>query len=55
MSQSYFYEIVHHSVEKRVILSHQNFFREINSFAMSLVKTLLSRNFINQKCERESP
>ena len=36
-----------YSVEKREILSHRNFFREIICFVTSLVKTLLSRNFWN--------
>ena len=34
-----------HTVEKREILSHQNFFRQINSLVIYLVNALLSRNF----------
>ena len=43
-----------HSVEKRQILSHQIFFRQIISLVTYLVKTLLWRNFC-QKYVREFP
>ena len=49
------FSVMFHSVEKREILSHQNFFRPIklidwiNSLVSYLVKPLLSRNFC-QKC-----
>ena len=42
-----------HTVEKREILSHQNFFRQINSLVTYLVKPFLSRIFC-QKCMREN-
>ena len=42
---------VNNSLEKREILSHRNFFRQISSLVTSLVKTLISRNFC-QKCVR---
>ena len=34
-----------HSVEKRKILSHSKKFRQINYLVISLVKSLISRNF----------
>ena len=40
-----FHTVQHHTVEKQEILSHQNFFRQINSLVTYLVKLLLSRNF----------
>ena len=40
-------------VEKREILSHRKLFRQSNSLATYLVKSLLSRNFC-QKCVREN-
>ena len=46
-----------HRVEKREFLSHRiikQFFREINSLVISIVKTLLSRNFCQSACETES-
>ena len=42
-------------VEKREILSHRKLFRQSNSLATYLVKSLLSRNFCHcQKCVREN-
>ena len=37
-----------HCVEKRDILSHQSFFRQINSLSTYLVNPLLSRNFCHK-------
>ena len=44
---------VSHKVEKREILSHRKKIREMNSLVISLVKTLLSRNFC-KKSVREN-
>ena len=43
-----------YSVEKREIISHTEFFRQINYLLISLVKPLFSRNFC-QKRVREFP
>ena len=40
-----------HSVEKRKIYYSRWFFREINFFVGSLVKAMLSRDFLSKSCE----
>ena len=48
-----FHIVAQYSVEKWEILSHWNFFRQINYSVISLVKPLLSRNFC-EKSVREN-